>query len=166
MWEAFNLLHNFPKCSHISRQPAILRNILGFRFDFWKFFPKTFPEKVTSTAYPAVISFYSAWRKHYCLEAFSQNGNVIRNSEKSSSTSSVFNHNAGSSVFLLQTFSFQRSQESRDRKGKSSCQNPHKLPLAHIWVPVTKPTATMPSFSTLSPEAGLKCFTLLLEEHH
>lgn len=33
-------------------------------------------------------------------------------------------------------------------------QNQQELPLDHIHVPVTKPTATMPS--TLSPESGLK----------
>lgn len=51
-------------------------------------------------------------------------------------------------------------------KDKSLHQHQHELPLAHISVPVTKPTATMSSSSTLSPESGLKSFSLLLEKHH
>lgn len=58
VWEAFNLLHIFPKCSHICREPAILRNTLGFRLDFWNFFPKSFPAKVASAVYPATAWYH------------------------------------------------------------------------------------------------------------
>lgn len=137
------------------------------RIRFLEILPQVFSSKSSFSSLPgqSIKSFYSAWYKHYCLQASSRNGNAVRDSEKSSSTSFVFSHNEGSSAFLLQTFSFQRSQESRDRKDTSSCQNQHELPIAHIRVPVTKPTATMPSFSMPSPESGLKCFTLLLEKH-
>lgn len=43
-WEAFNLLHTFPRCSHRSRWSAILSNTLGSQLGFWKTFPKGFPK--------------------------------------------------------------------------------------------------------------------------
>lgn len=62
VWEAFNLLHTFLICSHRFGQSAILRSTLGSRLGFWKTFPKYFPTTELTAGYPAVISFYSAWR--------------------------------------------------------------------------------------------------------
>lgn len=93
-----------------------------FQVGFLEILPNVFSGKSSFSSLPGqtVISFYSAWHKNYCLQAPSGNENVVRNSEKSSSTSlSVFSHNEGSSVFLLQISFFPRSQESRGRKDNS-----------------------------------------------
>lgn len=154
MWEALNLLHTFPKCSHISRRPAILRKTLGFKLDFWKVF-KSFPARVASAVYPA-----KAWF-HFILPDI----RII-----------VFKHPVGMGMWsetqrshlplLLQCSvvmkALQRSsskplsfREARNLETEEiRHQNQQELPLDHIHVPVTKPTATMPS--SLSPESGLK----------
>lgn len=99
-----------------------LKKDFRFQVRFLVILPNVFSGKssLSSLLGQSMISFYSAWHKNYCLQAPSRNENVVRNSEKSSSTSlSVFSHNEGSSVFLLQISFFPRSQESTDRKDNS-----------------------------------------------